>query len=49
MDVEHDTVADEAIDPVANDPRGHQIELLDLVADDQRMTGVVAALSLIHI
>jgi hypothetical protein len=44
MDIEHDAVADEAGDPVTNDSRRNQVELVDLVADDQRVTGIVAAL-----
>jgi hypothetical protein len=44
MDIQHDAVADEATDPVTNDPRGNQIELVDLVADNQRVAGVVTTL-----
>jgi hypothetical protein len=48
MDVEHHAIADVALDAVADDARRHQIELVDLLADDQRMTGIVAALKAHH-
>jgi len=44
VNVEHDAIADEAIDALPNDSRGHQVELVDLVADHQRVPGVVTTL-----
>ena len=48
MNVEHHPIADVAHDTGPDDPRRHQVELVNLVADDQRMTGVVAALEAHH-
>jgi len=48
VDVEHDTIADVAIDAVTHDARRHQIELVDLFADNQRMAGIVATLEADH-
>ena len=44
VNVEHDTVTDVAVDTFVNNARGHQIELVDLLADNQRMTSIVATL-----
>ncbi len=42
--VDHDSAADDRRDVRVQDPRRHQVELEDLVAADDRVAGVVAAL-----
>ena len=42
--IDDDTIADDAELARANDARGQQRKLVGIVADDERMTGVVAAL-----
>lgn len=44
MNIQHDPVADETGNSLTNDPGGNQIEFVHLVADHQRVTGVVTAL-----
>ena len=44
VDVKHDTVADVAVHAGANDSRGNQVELVDLVAHNKRMACIVTAL-----
>ena len=44
MDVEHHAIADIAVDTFAHDPGRDQIELIDVIADNECMTGVVPAL-----
>ena len=44
MNIENDAIADITVDTRSNDPGRHQIELVHLVADDQRMAGIVSSL-----
>ncbi len=44
VDIQHDTVADITADPVAHDSGGDKVQLVDLVANDQGMAGVMPAL-----
>ena len=44
VDIEHHAIADVAVDSIAHDARRHQIELVDLVADNQGMAGIVPPL-----
>jgi hypothetical protein len=44
VNVEHDAVSDVAIDAGAYDSRRNQIELVDLLAHNERMAGIVTAL-----
>ena len=44
MNIQHDPVADETGNSLTNDPGGNQIEFVHLVADHQRVTGIVTAL-----
>ena len=48
MRIEHDAVADDRELARPHDARGQQRQLVDLVADDERMAGVVAALEAHH-
>ena len=48
MRVEHDAVADDRQLAGPHDARGQQRQLVDLVADDERVAGVVAALEAHH-
>jgi hypothetical protein len=44
VDIEDDTVTDVASDAVTHDAGRHQVELVDLFANHQGMTGIMAAL-----
>ena len=48
VDVEYHAIADVALDPIADDAGRHQIQLVDLFADDQRVAGIVPALETHH-
>ncbi|MPM93508.1 hypothetical protein SDC9_140646 [bioreactor metagenome] len=44
MDIEHDAVADITIDAIAHDAGRYQIQLVDVLADNQGVAGIVTAL-----
>jgi hypothetical protein len=48
MRVQHDAIADEARDAFAHDARRHQVELVLGLADNQRVSRIVATLKAHH-
>jgi hypothetical protein len=48
VNVEHDAIADIALHTITHDARRHQVQLVDLLANHQRMAGIMAALKTHH-